>query len=220
MQNSCTLLGFSPWLLEDGSCPWGWGHLSPIQDRAIGPSGLAGCSSTQWSAALPPSVIYSFPNISIFMCKAGKSRRGLSYLQALEKQLLDFKTGLNTYLFHFLNFPADAVKEPNPPVSLQVTALQSWIQSHWAVMGDLSLRCHRTFHKLHCILHCYFTTQSQSAFWTESVIFSANKLPFTTCSFFLAKLMGLRHNLQAPPTCTFLWVNQVALNTFTFSSMK
>lgn len=126
-----------------------------------------------------------FPTTSSFTCKAGKPSKGLSYLQALEKRLLDFKMGLNTNLFIlFLNFSAHADKEPDPSPSLQVTGWQGWTQSRWAVAGDLSLRCHMTFHKSHCILHCYFTTQSKPDFSIDGIIFSGNKLPFTTCRFF------------------------------------
>lgn len=74
-----------------------------------------------------------------------------------------FEDGTNLLIL-FLHFSADANKEPDPSVSLQVMALKSWTPSRWAVTGDLSLRCHMTFHKLHCILHHYFTRQSQSTF--------------------------------------------------------
>lgn len=118
-----------------------------------GTLGLGGCSSTQQRHCSATRGHLFFPNISSFMCKADKSSKGLSYLQVLEKQLLDFKMGLNTNLFIlFLNFSADADKDPDPAVPLQVTALQSWTQSRWAVAGDLSLRCRMSLHKSHCIL--------------------------------------------------------------------
>lgn len=98
MQNSCILKGFSPWHLEDGSYPWQWGDLSPAHGRAT----RLGRVQQHTTKALPPSVIY-FSHISTFKCKAGKSNKALSYLQALEKWLLDLKMGL-IYLFYFYTF--------------------------------------------------------------------------------------------------------------------
>lgn len=186
-----------------GSCPWGQGHLSPAHGRDIW---LGRVQQHTAKALLCHTRSSSFPpNISNVMCKAGKSK-GLSYLQALEKQLLDFKMGLNTDLFIlFLNFSADDEKEPAPSVSLQVTALQSWTQSCWAVAGDLSLKCHMTSQKSHCILHRYFTTQSKSDFSIDGIIFQGTSCLSPHVAFFFGPnlrlsdpTLGLHHHA---PSC-------------------
>lgn len=77
-ENSCILERFYPWHLEDSSYRWGRGHLCPTHGRA---TRLGRVQQHTVKALLchPQSSI--FPNISSFMCKAGKSSKRLCYLQ-------------------------------------------------------------------------------------------------------------------------------------------
>lgn len=172
-KRECCLLGHAKLLhvgglflchLEDGSCLWGWGQLSPT---LAWPSGMWGCGTTHQrlcSATLLPISPISSP----FMRKAGKSSKGFSYLEVLEKLVLDFKMRLKTNLFILLqNFSASAERELHPSTFIANYSTADLDQELLNCHRGLAWRCSAT-----CFLHLYFTTWSQSAFSLDGIAFS------------------------------------------------
>lgn len=201
VQNSCTLEGFSfaTWRMAavcgDGdSCP----------QLSAWPPGLWECGTTQQRlcCATPLAI---FPITSAFMCKAGKSRKGFSYLQVLEKWLLDFKMGLKTNLFLLLqNFSASADREPDPPTSLQVTALLVWTKSCWAVAGVWYGGA--LWLSTSCIAFSTFISPPSPSLLSQLMA----SVFFTTHRLFLGGFYGQTHGSQIQPqgstAMNFLWI--------------
>lgn len=128
MQNSCTWEGPSFCHLEDGSCPQGWGQLSP----ALGMAPRLVRAPHNKSSALPPSYLSS--PCPLLLCARQVNPANGSVIYRCWRNdfwILRFrrqKTNLlKTNLFILLlNFSVNADRERDPPASLQVTALLIW----------------------------------------------------------------------------------------------
>lgn len=168
MQDSCTLEGFSfaTWRMAavcgDGdSCP----------QLSAWPPGLWGCGTTQ-QRLCSATLIAIFPISSPFMYKAGKTSKGFTYLQVLEKWFLDFKMGLKDKFISFTLKLFSRCWQGTRPICFTASSSTADLdQELLSCCRGLAWRWSVTFHNLHCFLHLYFTTQSQSALSIGSIVF-------------------------------------------------
>lgn len=98
--------------------------------------------------------------------------------------------GLKTNLFILLqNFSDTADRELHPSTFIASYSTADLDQELLSCHRGLAWRCSVTFHKLHCFLHLFSTTWSQSAFSLDGIAFSP----------FLGEFFGQTHGFQTEP---------------------